>query len=238
MAITNLDRYKHLSPNDIQNLGEELDAIRRSVEDSLGAHDAAYIRGGTIRFQRILGLAARFLIAGSRSKTGWALGTAALAYSKSVENMEIGHNVSHGQWDWMNDPEIHSTTWEWDMVAPPSAQWKTSHNYRHHVFTNVLGEDDDIGFGVMRVTRDQPWRRRYLLQPLQNILLALTFEWGYCAARYRPERRTHREVRPEVSVDGQDRPPIAQGLRAVPSPQRITLAPNPRGGRHRGQSAA
>lgn len=178
MAITNLDRYKHLSPNDIQNLGEELDAIRRSVEDSLGAHDAAYIRGGTIRFQRILGLAARFLIAGSRSKTGWALGTAALAYSKSVENMEIGHNVSHGQWDWMNDPEIHSTTWEWDMVAPPSAQWKTSHNYRHHVFTNVLGEDDDIGFGVMRVTRDQPWRRRYLLQPLQNILLALTFEWG------------------------------------------------------------
>ncbi|MDT5179120.1 MAG: NADPH-dependent stearoyl-CoA 9-desaturase, partial [Mycobacterium sp.] len=94
-----------------------------------------------------------------------------------VENMEIGHNVLHGQWDWMNDPEIHSTTWEWDMVAV-SSQWRRAHNYRHHVFTNVLGEDEDLGFGVMRVTRDQPWRRRYLLQPLQNVLLAVTFEWG------------------------------------------------------------
>ncbi len=91
--------------------------------------------------------------------------------------MEIGHNVSHGQWDWMNDPEIHSSTWEWDMVAV-SSQWKSSHNYRHHVFSNVLGVDDDLGFGVMRVTRDQPWSPKYLLQPLQNLLLAVTFEWG------------------------------------------------------------
>lgn len=176
MAITHLACYKHLSPNDIQQLGDELDAIRRSVEDSLGARDSAYIRGA-IRFQRLLGVAARLLIASSRSKTGWTLGTAALAYAKSIENMELGHNVSHGQWDWMNDPEIHSTSWEWDMVAP-SSQWRKSHNYRHHVFTNVLGADDDLGFGVMRVTRDQPWRRRHLLQPLQNIVLALTFEWG------------------------------------------------------------
>ena len=71
--------------------------------------------------------------------------------------MEIGHNIGHGQWDWMNDPEIHSRTWEWDM-AGVSSQWRYSHNYRHHVFTNVVGMDDDVGFGVMRVTRDEPWR--------------------------------------------------------------------------------
>ena len=29
--------------------------------------------------------------------------------SKILENMEIGHNVMHGQWDWMNDPVINST---------------------------------------------------------------------------------------------------------------------------------
>ncbi len=52
--------------------------------------------------------------------------------------MELGHNIGHGQWDWMNDPEIHSNTWEWDM-AGVSSQWRYSHNYRHHVFTNVLG---------------------------------------------------------------------------------------------------
>jgi fatty acid desaturase len=176
MAITDIARYTHLTAVDIESLGGELDAIRRDVEDSLGAPDAAYIRR-TILFQRTLDVAARLFIARTRSKVGWALGTAALGVAKCVENMEIGHNVSHGQWDWMNDPEIHSTTWEWDMVAL-SSQWKASHNVRHHVFSNVLGVDDDLGFGVMRVTRDQPWKPQYLLQPLQNLFLAVSFEWG------------------------------------------------------------
>jgi fatty acid desaturase len=176
MAITDIARYTHLNAMDIERLGAELDQIRCEIEDSLGARDAAYIRR-TIRFQRVLDVAARLLIGGSHSRFGWVLGTAALAVAKSVENMEIGHNVSHGQWDWMNDPEIHSSTWEWDMVGL-SSQWRYSHNYRHHVFSNVLGVDDDLGFGVMRVTRDQPWKPQYLLQPIQNLLLALTFEWG------------------------------------------------------------
>lgn len=77
----------------------------------------------------------------------------------------------------MNDPEIHSATWEWDM-AGTSAQWKYAHNFVHHRFTNVVGMDDDVGFGVMRVTRDQRWRARHLLQPIQNLVLAATFEWG------------------------------------------------------------
>ncbi|MFD6352330.1 fatty acid desaturase family protein [Nocardia tengchongensis] len=176
MAITQVAVYAHLSPEDVEALGLELDAIRRDIDQCLGSRDAAYIRR-TIVFQRVLDLTARLVIAGSRTKSGLALGTVALATAKSIENMEIGHNVCHGQWDWMNDPEIHSSTWEWDM-AGVSSQWRYSHNYRHHVFTNVLGIDDDIGFGVMRVTRDQPWRPRLLVQPLQNLLLAATFEWG------------------------------------------------------------
>ncbi len=176
MAITDIAAYAHLSETDIEALGYELDAIRCDIEESLGENDAAYIRR-TIRFQRLLDVAGRLLIGCSRSRAGWVLGTAALAYAKSVENMEISHNVLHGQWDWMNDPEIHSSTWEWDMVGLTS-QWKHSHNYRHHVFSNVLGMDDDLGFGVMRVTRDQPWKPQYLLQPIQNLLLAATFEWG------------------------------------------------------------
>jgi NADPH-dependent stearoyl-CoA 9-desaturase len=58
------------------------------------------------------------VIGGSKGKAGWAVGTAALAVAKSIENMELAHNIGHGQWDWMNDAEIHSTTWEWDMVGP------------------------------------------------------------------------------------------------------------------------
>ena len=176
MAIADIAAYAHLSEADIEALGDELDSIRRDIEDSLGERDAAYIRR-TILFQRTLDVAARLVIACSRSRVGWLTGTAALGFAKSVENMEIGHNVTHGQWDWMNDPEIHSNTWEWDMVAV-SSQWRYSHNYRHHVFNNIVGVDDDLGFGVMRVTRDVPWKPEHLVQPLRNVLLAAIFEWG------------------------------------------------------------
>lgn len=176
MAIADVAAYAHLSDEDIETLAYELDEIRRDIEESLGERDAAYIRH-TILFQRTLDVVARLVIAFSRSRKGWLLGTAALGFAKSVENMEIGHNVSHGQWDWMNDPEIHSTTWEWDMVAV-SSQWKYSHNYRHHVLTNIVGVDDDLGFGIMRLTRDEPWEPIHLIQPLRNLLLAVIFEWG------------------------------------------------------------
>jgi NADPH-dependent stearoyl-CoA 9-desaturase len=186
LAIADIAAYAHLTQADIEGLGNELDSIRCDIEESLGERDAAYIRR-TIRFQRTLEVVARLLIGCSRSRAGWALGTVSLAFAKSVENMEIGHNVSHGQWDWMNDPEIHSSTWEWDMVAV-SSQWRYSHNYRHHVFSNVLGMDDDLGFGVMRVTRDQPWQPAHLLQPLRNLLLASIFEWGIALHGVHSER--------------------------------------------------
>ncbi|MDT2005267.1 acyl-CoA desaturase [Rhodococcus opacus] len=176
MAISDIKKYTHLTAEDVEALRTDLDAIRRDVTDSLGERDATYIRR-TIALQRVLDAAARLMIFGSRAKPGWVAGTTALAVAKSIENMEIGHNVSHGQWDWMNDPEIHSSTWEWDM-AGLSSQWQYSHNYRHHVFSNVVGMDDDLGFGVIRITRDQPWKPDNLLQPLRNLLLAATFEWG------------------------------------------------------------
>lgn len=157
MAISQVASYAHLSEADVEALGLELDTIRRAVEASLGAKDAAYIHR-TIMFQRVLDVAARLVIHRSKTVLGWTVGTAALAVAKCVENMEIGHNVTHGQWDWMNDPEIHSNTWEWDMTAV-SSQWRYSHNYSHHVFTNIIGMDEDMGFGIMRVSRDQPWGR-------------------------------------------------------------------------------
>lgn len=198
MALRDITAYANLSDADVEAIGAELDRIRAEVEESLGAEDAAYIRRAIV-FQRVLDVSARLLIAGTRSRAGWIVGTGALAYAKSVENMEIGHNVSHGQWDWMNDPEIHSTTWEWDMVAP-SAQWRYSHNYRHHVFSNVLGVDDDLGFGVLRVTRDQPWKREHFFQPLRNLLLAIIFEWGIARHGYHSDRERAESAEAESAV--------------------------------------
>ncbi|WP_123026743.1 fatty acid desaturase family protein [Mycolicibacterium stellerae] len=200
MAIADIAAYAHLTESDIEALGNELDAIRCDIEESLGERDAAYIRR-TIRFQRTLEVASRLLIGCSRSRVGWALGTMSLAFAKCVENMEIGHNVSHGQWDWMNDPEIHSATWEWDMVAV-SSQWRYSHNYRHHVFSNVVGVDDDLGFGVIRVTRDEPWRLEHLFQPIRNLLLASIFEWGIALHGIHSERD---RLSPDAAKVGQAR---------------------------------
>ncbi|MGA8127772.1 MAG: fatty acid desaturase, partial [Mycobacterium sp.] len=176
MAITEVPEYAHLSDADVEALAAELDEIRSDIEVSRGAKDRQYIMRA-IGFQRCLEIAARLTIARSKGKFGWAVGTAALAAAKCIENMELGHNITHGQWDWMNDPEIHSNTWEWDMAGLAS-QWRYSHNYRHHVFSNIVGVDDDLGFRVLRVTRDQKWSPYALLQPLGAVLLGMAFEWG------------------------------------------------------------
>ncbi|MXP20587.1 acyl-CoA desaturase [Gordonia sp. HNM0687] len=176
MAITDIPEYAHLTDADVAALGRELDAIRVDIEADRGERDARYIRN-TIRFQRGMELLGRGLIFGSTKRSAWWAGAGALGVAKIVENMELGHNVMHGQWDWMNDPEVHSTTWEWDNTDP-SAHWKHTHNYIHHKYTNVLGMDDDVGYGLLRVTRDQRWRPFYLGNLAYNTLLALLFEYG------------------------------------------------------------
>src|SRR5690606_18129903 len=107
----------------------------------------------------------------------WLAGTALLSLSKILENMEIGHNVMHGQWDWLKDPALSSATYEWDNTCP-AAQWKHSHNYMHHTFTNVVGKDRDVGYGILRMSDDQPWHPVYLAQPAYNWVLAGLFQWG------------------------------------------------------------
>jgi len=176
MAITDVEAFAHLTDADVEALATELDAVRRDVEESLGQRDARYIHR-TIAAQRALEVTGRLLLAFSSRRAAWWAGTATLALAKVIENMEISHNVLHGQWDWMNDPEIHSATWEWDMVGV-SKHWRITHNVAHHKYTNILGMDDDVGYGVLRVTRDDKWTPRNLFNVGFNALLAIGFEWG------------------------------------------------------------
>jgi NADPH-dependent stearoyl-CoA 9-desaturase len=166
----------HLTPADIEALGRELDAVRQEVLARRGERDAAYIRR-VIDTQRRLELAGRALLLAGRLPVAWVLGTVCLSLAKILDNMEIGHNVLHGQWDWMRDPKIHSSTWDWDHVTPPEL-WKRAHNVRHHTYTNILGKDNDLGYGIMRVDEDQFWKPRYLVQPLWNLVNACIFEYG------------------------------------------------------------
>ncbi len=205
MAITDIKRYAHLTEADVEELARELDAIRTDIEESRGERDARYVRR-TIQLQRALAAGGRIALLASRNKVAWVAGTVMLAAAKIIENMELGHNITHGQWDWMNDPEIHSTEWEWDTTSP-SVQWKKSHNFVHHKYTNIVGMDDDVGYGLLRVTRDQRWDKWNIGNPVYNLLLGTLFEWGVAAhgvelSKVRRGEKSKDEVRRDLRVIG------------------------------------
>ncbi|MFT4248079.1 MAG: acyl-CoA desaturase [Pseudomonas sp.] len=170
-----------LSHTELQAFGEELDALRARALADIGERDARYIRrvAAAVRWSGLLGRALLFLGAFVHTVLvpAWIGGVLLLALSKILENMELGHNVMHGQFDWMGDPRLDGNTYEWDIVATAD-NWRKTHNFRHHTYTNVRGMDDDIGYGLLRIFPEQRWRPFYLLQPLIAPVFALLFQWG------------------------------------------------------------
>jgi linoleoyl-CoA desaturase len=165
-----------LTAGDVRAIGREFDAIRADVVTRLGGVDADYIRR-VIKVQRCLDVAGRASLLFSRRRPALIAGTALLTLAKILENMEIGHNVMHGQYDWMNDPVVSSRSWEWDAVSTAAA-WKRAHNFQHHTYTNVIGKDRDLGYSAMRVDAEQQWHPVHLAQPIYGVALALVFEWA------------------------------------------------------------
>lgn len=171
MRLTNID----LTPEQIEAFGAELDALEQRTRAKIGEEDAAYIRK-IMKRARTMDATGRALLMASVFPPAWLAGTALLGLAKILDNMEIGHNVMHGQYDFMNDPVIN-TNYEWDGV-PPNEHWRHSHNYVHHTFTNVLGLDHDIGYRVIRLSEHQPWHPKWLLNLNNTFWLATFFEWG------------------------------------------------------------
>jgi NADPH-dependent stearoyl-CoA 9-desaturase len=178
-----------LSASELKHFGHELDAVRARTAATLGQRDAKYIRA-VVAGVRWTGFSGRMLLWGGAIGGGLLgsvahavplsaliLGTLLLAFSKILENMELGHNVMHGQYDWMRDPHLDGKTYEWD-IAGTGDNWRKTHNYRHHTWTNVRGMDDDIGYGLLRVFPEQRWKPFYLVQPVVAVIFALLFEWG------------------------------------------------------------
>jgi fatty acid desaturase len=176
----------HLTPQQLVAVGRELDALREEVLSDLGEEDAAHIRA-MVRLARGSSIAGRTLLALGFTPVSFGAGVSLLAAAKILENMEIGHNVLHAQYDWMNDPTLDSRTYEWDIVCDAS-QWRHYHNYEHHTFTNVLGKDRDVGYGLVRISEDQYWSPKHLFQPLSTPILALLFQWGVAIHDMDPTR--------------------------------------------------
>ncbi|WP_229053408.1 acyl-CoA desaturase [Aeromicrobium sp. Leaf350] len=165
-----------MSREELDSFGTELDAVRLRTLESLGQADANYIRR-IIRIQQWSEILGRIGIFTPFFWPTFVAGIMLLGLSKILENMEIGHNVMHGQYDWMNDPLIDGKRYEWDNVAP-AQDWKHGHNYLHHTYTNIHGMDKDIGYGLLRIDEAQPWYPNHRFNLPAATLLMLFFEWG------------------------------------------------------------
>ncbi len=165
-----------LTSTELESLGAALELLRQEVKDDLGQRDADYIRA-IVRRQQMAEITGRVLLQFSFNPVSWALGVGLLSIAKILENMEIGHNVMHGQYDWMNDPRFFSQTYEWDTICDGDS-WRRTHNFEHHTYTNILGLDRDYGYGLLRLTDNIPWKPRHLFQFINYVLLSMLFDWG------------------------------------------------------------
>lgn len=161
-----MKNISQLTQAQLDDIDQELTAIRTEVQNDLGERDEKYIRN-LIKRQRQLEVAGRILM---MIPFTLPLGMVSLGVSKILDNMEIGHNVMHGQYDFMNDPVINSREFDWDS-ADTADNWKQTHNFEHHTYTNVINRDHDVGYGLLRVSDEQDWEPRFLFNlPLAAIL--------------------------------------------------------------------
>ncbi|HEY4239387.1 MAG TPA: acyl-CoA desaturase [Kofleriaceae bacterium] len=165
-----------LSSEETAAFGAELDALRAGVLADLGQRDVDHIRR-MVRLVRYSETGGRALLHFGIGPITFAVGTSLLGAAKILENMEVGHNIMHGQYDWTGDPALRGADYEWD-TACTGDDWRHSHNVEHHTFTNVLGRDRDVGYGLLRISPKQRWHPKHLAQPIAAALLALLFQWG------------------------------------------------------------
>lgn len=178
-----MSNHPTLTPAQLEAFGRELDDLRDTVVADLGQVDVDYIRK-VIKTQRAMEIAGRALL---MVPPAWLLGTALLAVSKILDNMEIGHNIMHGQYEWTGDPALRGRDFEWD-TACPADQWRHSHNYVHHTYTNIVGMDRDIGYGILRMSPEQRWHPYYLGNPVYAFLLMVLFQYGVALHELETER--------------------------------------------------
>ncbi len=211
------------TPDALAEFARDLDAIRDAAMARRGADDARYIvrllwwiRGleaaGRLTLLlasvwlalRALGVSGMLGLPPTAEGAAWAPTTAPwlaglcgalmLGLSKCLQNMEFGHNVMHGQYEWMNDPRFEGKSHEWDNACSKE-DWRSFHNHMHHHYTNVMGVDRDFGYGMLRLSADTPWEPRNLIQAPYALLVALLFEWAIAIHNLEFERlRTDREA--------------------------------------------
>ncbi len=179
------------TPEAFDRFAAELDAVKARAKAQVGEADATYIKR-LLWAIRGCESAGRLLLVGGPWWPTWWLGTLLLGLAKCLENMEFGHNVMHGQYEWMNDPRFEGKRHEGDSPVTKE-DWRSYHNHMHHHYTNVHEVDRDFGYGMVRLSSDTPWEPRHLTQLPYVILVGLLFEWAIAVHNLEVERlRTDR----------------------------------------------
>jgi fatty acid desaturase len=161
----------------IASFGRAIDALRREIEAELGEHDLAHIRR-IASLSRRLEVLGRGLLHVSFEPVTFGLGVCALWLHKQLEASEIGHTVLHGAYDRIpGADELRGEGFRWRLPID-EARWRTVHNIRHHQYTNIVGRDPDMQFGVVRLSARVPYWSWHRLQPYSAPATWLGFAAG------------------------------------------------------------
>lgn len=154
----------------------ELDALHGDVKARLGEEDVAHIKKveQVARFSEIVG---RLMIHFSLDPVTWSAGVFALFLHNQLHATEIGHSALHGCWDGIAGAELfYSKSFKWKSPIDEES-WKKEHNILHHQYTNILGKDPDLSYGMIRAAEKVPWVPYHLIQVTQFVWTAPIFLW-------------------------------------------------------------
>ena len=82
----------------------------------------------------------------------------------------------------------------------------------HHTYTNIVGKDRDIGYGILRMDEAQKWNPYYLGNPVWAFLLMVFFQYGVALHDLETENADHRQAQ---DVGEQGAAATASGARSA-----------------------
>lgn len=144
------------------SLADEFQDLYATTKAKVGDEDLAHIRNVTAYAKAIDARRLELLHNGGPKAAGRAI-VLEMLY-RLLQFSELGHNIIHGSYDHLpNGGEYHSDRYEWDFNVDVD-QWKVMHHEGHHPNTNIVGEDHDLGYSVIRAQAAQDWFGHHALQ--------------------------------------------------------------------------
>ncbi len=104
----------------------------------------------------------------SNAFSGWALlgWYTLLGFAMGLTGFNFCHDVVHGAY--FASPKWNRIfSYVFDLNGESSYVWRVSHNYRHHTYTNIPGQDDDINKAIL--LRLSPTDKIYPFHRFQHI---------------------------------------------------------------------